>query len=91
MYVSIMDKLLFKSSKIAVAFMLTTAMSVISLTITAPQSPASASSCRPLSNSGHCYYAGQYCRHADYGVRGIAGNGARIVCTTNNGIRWKAY
>ncbi len=86
-----MDKLLIKSSKVTVALMMMMAMSIVSLTITAPQSPVSASSCRPLSNSGHCYYAGQYCRHADYGVRGIAGNGARIVCTSNNGIRWKAY
>lgn len=86
-----MNKLLLKSSRVTVALMMMMAMSVVSLTITAPQSPASASSCRPLSNSGHCYYAGQYCRHADYGVRGIAGNGKRIICTTNNGIRWKAY
>jgi hypothetical protein len=37
--------------------------------------------CYPVSNAGNCYHAGQYCRHADYGVVGVAGNGRSIRCT----------
>ncbi|MCK9928495.1 hypothetical protein MXD62_15160 [Frankia sp. Mgl5] len=35
------------------------------------------------------YKAGQLCRNADHGVRGVAGNGEAIVCADNNGWRWE--
>ncbi len=47
--------------------------------------------CRPLSNAGHCYEPGEFCRHSDRGVKGIAGDGKRIVCRNNDGLRWEPY
>ena len=49
--------------------MLMMAMGTVSLTISVSGFPASASACHPLSNSGHCYRAGQVCRYADAGKR----------------------
>ena len=54
-------------------------------------SGASSPSCHPLTNSGHCYEPGEFCRHTDAGKRGIAGDGKRIVCRNNNGLRWEPY
>jgi hypothetical protein len=57
---------------------------------TAPApAPAVAGTCHPLSNSGTCYRAGEYCRNSDHGVTGVAANGEAIVCTDNNGWRWE--
>jgi len=56
-----------------------------------PTPAPAAVSCHPLSNSGHCYTAGQFCRDVDHGVTGIAGNGATIVCEDKNGWRWIAH
>jgi hypothetical protein len=47
-------------------------------------------SCYPLSNAGNCYNAGQFCRDADHGRSGIAGNGDAITCQDKNGWRWLA-
>lgn len=51
--------------------------------------PAPSTGCHPLSNSGTCYRAGEYCRDTDHGVIGIASNGEAIICTYNNGWRWE--
>jgi hypothetical protein len=50
---------------------------------------APAASCYPLTNGGNCYEPGEFCRKADHGAYGIAGNGERIVCAYNNGWRWE--
>jgi hypothetical protein len=61
----------------------------------AAPSPAASSqpaaSCYPLTNSGHCYEPGEYCRNSDHGARGVAGDGERIVCADNGGWRWEPY
>jgi len=54
-------------------------------TQSAPPSP----SCYPLSDGGNCYEPGEYCRHADEGTTGVAGDGERIECEDNNGWRWE--
>lgn len=46
----------------------------------APSSPAAHAACHPLTNSGHCYEPGEFCRNADAGMSGIAGDGKAIVC-----------
>jgi phosphatidylserine/phosphatidylglycerophosphate/cardiolipin synthase-like enzyme len=53
-----------------------------------PPAPTRAS-CHPLSSTGHCYRAGEYCSDADHGMRGVAGDGEPIVCTHNDGWRWE--
>lgn len=53
--------------------------------------PPPASSCYPLTDSGHCYEPGEYCRYSDAGTTGIAGDGERIKCENNNGLRWEPY
>lgn len=62
----------------------------------APSSPAPAAvtsgptgrGCYPLSDEGSCYEPGEYCRAADQGVAGIAGDGQTIVCMDDHGLRW---
>ena len=63
----------------------------------APRSPAPAATsgphptargCYPLSDAGNCYEPGQFCRAADQGVAGIAGDGETIVCEDSDGLRW---
>jgi hypothetical protein len=58
----------------------------------APASSAApaAASCYPRTSGGNCYRAGEYCRTADRGASGIAGNGERITCENRNGWRWEA-
>ncbi|HEY5668279.1 MAG TPA: G5 domain-containing protein [Candidatus Saccharimonadales bacterium] len=51
--------------------------------------PTPSPSCYPLTNGGNCYAPGQYCRNADHGTTGVAGNGTPIVCAYNNGWRWE--
>jgi hypothetical protein len=46
-------------------------------------------SCYPKTNSGHCYEPGEFCRTADRGTRGVAGDGKPIICEDNNGWRWE--
>jgi hypothetical protein len=55
------------------------------VTHSAPPAP----SCYPLSNAGHCYEPGEFCRIADAGTTGVAGDGEKIKCEDNNGWRWE--
>src|ERR1700730_8433779 len=48
--------------------------------------PPPPASCYPLTNSGHCYEPGEYCRTADRGASGVAGDGGKIMCEGKN--RW---
>jgi hypothetical protein len=52
--------------------------------------PAAPASCRPLTNAGNCYEPGEYCRNADHGTSGVAGDGDAITCEDNDGWRWEA-
>ena len=54
-------------------------------TTSAPQ-PAG---CYPQTSTGHCYEPGEFCPHADAGMTGVAGDGEKIICTDNNGLRWE--
>jgi hypothetical protein len=51
-----------------------------------PSAAAPPASCYPLTNGGKCYEPGEYCRKADAGSYGVAGDGKRIYCT---GGRWE--
>lgn len=51
-------------------------------------SPAPAT-CYPLTNGGNCYEPGEFCRHSDEGMSGVAGNGEAIKCEDNDGLRWE--
>lgn len=51
--------------------------------------PAPQAGCHPLSNEGTCYEPGEYCRNADHGASGIAGDGKAITCEDNDGWRWE--
>ena len=51
-------------------------------------SPAPAG-CHPLSDEGTCYEPGEFCRTADYGMSGVAGDGKAITCEDNDGWRWE--
>lgn len=55
---------------------------------TAPASAAPAG-CYPLTNGGNCYEPGEYCRNADHGMSGVAGDGEAIICEDNDGWRWE--
>jgi hypothetical protein len=57
----------------------------------APPAPAPTTSagCYPLSNEGTCYEPGEFCRKADHGASGIAGDGKAITCEYNDGWRWE--
>jgi hypothetical protein len=60
------------------------------LPTTAPAPPpAVPGSCYPLSNSGTCYRAGEFCRNSDHGATGRAADGEVIICRYNNGWRWE--
>ena len=52
----------------------------------APTTPAG---CYPKSDEGTCYEPGEYCRDADHGTSGVAGDGEAITCEDNNGWRWE--
>jgi hypothetical protein len=67
------------------------AFSAFGVALTSLPSGAGSMACRPLSNAGHCYEPGEFCRHSDRGVKGIAGDGKRIVCRNNDGLRWEPY
>lgn len=56
-------------------------------TTAAPPPPPA--SCHPLTNSGHCYEPGEFCRKTDHGASGVAGDGEAITCEDNNGWRWE--
>jgi cytoskeletal protein RodZ len=50
---------------------------------------AAPAECTPKTNAGNCYKAGEFCRTADRGTTGIAGNGEAIKCEDNDGWRWE--
>jgi cytoskeletal protein RodZ len=56
-----------------------------------PAPPASTvpASCYPLSDAGHCYEPGEFCRTSDHGASGVAGDGKAIKCEDNDGWRWE--
>lgn len=56
--------------------------------VAAPAQPAPAS-CHPLTNAGNCYEPGEFCRKADHGTSGVAGDGKAITCEYNDGWRWE--
>jgi hypothetical protein len=60
--------------------------------VTVPSSspPPAPVACHPLTASGHCYEPGEFCRAADHGTSGIAGDGKRITCADNDGWCWEA-
>ncbi len=45
--------------------------------------------CYPKASSGNCYEPGEYCPYADAGQTGVAGDGEKIICENNNGLRWE--
>jgi hypothetical protein len=55
----------------------------------APSTSAAPAGCHPLTNSGKCYEPGEFCRTADHGVSGVAGDGEAITCEDNDGWRWE--
>ncbi len=54
-----------------------------------PVTTAAAAGCHPLTNAGHCYEPGEFCRDSDHGISGTAGDGKAITCKDNNGWRWE--
>jgi hypothetical protein len=55
-----------------------------------PPAPApSPAGCYPTATSGNCYQPGEFCASADAGMSGVAGDGERIICEENNGLRWE--
>jgi len=54
----------------------------------APPPSASTGGCHPLSSSGNCYKAGEFCPSADAGQQGVAQNGEAITCE-KNGSHWR--
>jgi hypothetical protein len=55
---------------------------------TTGNSTASQSGCSPVTSSGNCYRAGEYCSAAEHGTTGIAGDSAHIACVLA-GSRWR--
>jgi hypothetical protein len=55
----------------------------------APVPTPTPTGCYPTTNSGNCYEPGEYCRNADRGTSGVAGDGAAIRCEYANGWRWE--
>jgi hypothetical protein len=54
-----------------------------------PPASTAPASCYPLSNEGTCYEPGEFCRDADHGKTGVAGDGKAIKCEDNDGWRWE--
>jgi hypothetical protein len=55
----------------------------------APPARTKPAGCHPLSNEGTCYEPGEFCRKADHGSSGVAGDGEAITCEDNDGWRWE--
>ncbi len=51
--------------------------------------PPTTAACYPLSDEGHCYQPGEFCRDSDHGVSGVDADGGQIVCEDNDGWRWE--
>jgi len=54
-----------------------------------PAPSATPTGCYPLSNEGTCYEPGEYCRNANHGASGVAGDGEAIICEDHDGWRWE--
>jgi len=54
-----------------------------------PTASSSPAGCHPISDEGTCYEPGEYCRNADHGISGVAGDGKAITCEDNDGWRWE--
>jgi Protein of unknown function (DUF2510) len=69
----------------------TTAPAPVATAHASPPHPASTTpaGCHPLTNAGNCYEPGEYCRAADHGLSGIAGDREAITCEDNDGWRWE--
>jgi hypothetical protein len=58
--------------------------------VIAPSAPApTPAGCYPTAASGNCYEPGEFCASADAGMSGVAGDGKRIICEDNDGLRWE--
>ena len=57
--------------------------------VVAPPASAAPASCHPLTNGGKCYEPGEFCRAADHGASGVAGDSKAITCENNDGWRWE--
>jgi hypothetical protein len=57
--------------------------------VPAPPATTAPAGCYPLSDEGTCYEPGEYCRDADHGMSGVAGDGQAIICEDNDGWRWE--
>jgi hypothetical protein len=57
--------------------------------VVAPPASAAPASCHPKTNGGNCYEPGEFCRNADHGASGVAGDGKAITCENNDGWRWE--
>jgi hypothetical protein len=64
------------------------AIHTASATHAPPAAHTASAACAPLTSSGHCYEPGEFCRSADHGMRGVAGDGKAIVCESSSGWRW---
>jgi len=84
-------KVLSNAARVLLASVLIALFSTLSVGVTSLPSGASSRACHPLTNGGHCYEPGEFCRHTDRGVRGIAGDRKKIVCRNNDGLRWEPY
>jgi hypothetical protein len=56
--------------------------------VVTPPTSAGPASCHPLTYAGRCYEPGEFCRYADRGVSGVAGDGEAITCEEDDGWRW---
>jgi len=57
--------------------------------IATPTPAPTPAGCYPTAASGNCYEPGEFCASADAGMTGVAGDGERIICEDNNGLRWE--
>jgi len=80
-----------KVSRICTAAFLISLLSTATVVLQTQPSAAAGHRCHPLTSSGRCYEPGEYCRHTDRDVRGVAGDGKKIICRNNDGLRWEPY
>jgi len=56
---------------------------------TTPSPTTATAGCYPIDDEGGCYEPGEYCRDADHGTTGRAGDGQNITCEYDNGWYWE--
>ena len=85
-----------RAAQRAIAVNWTRAESVLGIGSGGGSSPAPApttaapSGCHPRTSGGNCYRAGEFCRTADAGLAGVAGNGEHIICKLiGSRYRWE--